>query len=108
MPFVFDATITLWRRLWQRKVLWQPHREHHYQQAVLAGVAVKRTLAIAYALMLFSASVASTYHSSNDSIRIICLAAMVVVYGGLIAVTRRYRGSAPADAAAPRSVRANS
>jgi UDP-N-acetylmuramyl pentapeptide phosphotransferase/UDP-N-acetylglucosamine-1-phosphate transferase len=35
--FVTDATITLVRRLFSGKRIWQAHREHFYQQAVQAG-----------------------------------------------------------------------
>ncbi len=35
--FLVDATVTLGRRMIQRKVFWQAHREHYYQRAVLAG-----------------------------------------------------------------------
>jgi UDP-N-acetylmuramyl pentapeptide phosphotransferase/UDP-N-acetylglucosamine-1-phosphate transferase len=35
--FLADATLTLLRRLIEGKRIWQPHREHAYQRAVLAG-----------------------------------------------------------------------
>lgn len=37
--FLTDATVTLLRRAWQRKKIWQAHREHFYQKATQAGVA---------------------------------------------------------------------
>jgi UDP-N-acetylmuramyl pentapeptide phosphotransferase/UDP-N-acetylglucosamine-1-phosphate transferase len=36
--FLADATITLVRRLFRGERIWQPHREHFYQQAVRAGL----------------------------------------------------------------------
>jgi UDP-N-acetylmuramyl pentapeptide phosphotransferase/UDP-N-acetylglucosamine-1-phosphate transferase len=36
--FLADATITLARRLLRGERVWQPHREHFYQQAVRAGL----------------------------------------------------------------------
>ena len=35
--FVADATITLLRRALRGEMVWQPHREHFYQRAVLGG-----------------------------------------------------------------------
>lgn len=36
-PFVFDAVFTFLRRLVSGQKVWQPHREHIYQQMVIAG-----------------------------------------------------------------------
>ncbi len=36
-PFVFDAVFTFFRRLVSGHKVWQPHREHIYQQMVIAG-----------------------------------------------------------------------
>jgi UDP-N-acetylmuramyl pentapeptide phosphotransferase/UDP-N-acetylglucosamine-1-phosphate transferase len=36
--FLADATITLFRRAARRERVWQAHREHFYQRAVLAGM----------------------------------------------------------------------
>jgi len=36
--FVTDASITLVRRMLERKKFWQPHREHFYQRTVQAGL----------------------------------------------------------------------
>jgi UDP-N-acetylmuramyl pentapeptide phosphotransferase/UDP-N-acetylglucosamine-1-phosphate transferase len=35
--YLSDSTITLLKRAWQRKKIWQGHSEHYYQQAVRAG-----------------------------------------------------------------------
>lgn len=35
--FLFDTIVTLLRRLFQGKAIWQPHREHFYQRAVALG-----------------------------------------------------------------------
>ena len=34
-PFIVDATVTLFRRLFRGKKIWQAHREHYYQRLVL-------------------------------------------------------------------------
>jgi UDP-N-acetylmuramyl pentapeptide phosphotransferase/UDP-N-acetylglucosamine-1-phosphate transferase len=47
--FLADATITLFRRLLAGERVWEPHRQHYYQQAVRNGLAhtavVKRVIA---------------------------------------------------------------
>ena len=47
--FLADATITLFRRLLSGELVWEPHRQHFYQQAVRNGLAhtavVKRVIA---------------------------------------------------------------
>jgi UDP-N-acetylmuramyl pentapeptide phosphotransferase/UDP-N-acetylglucosamine-1-phosphate transferase len=40
---ILDATITLVKRAWQRKPIWQAHKEHFYQQAVQNGRTHART-----------------------------------------------------------------
>ena len=36
--YIFDASITLVRRLLKREKIWQPHRQHFYQKAVERGL----------------------------------------------------------------------
>lgn len=47
--FLVDATVTLARRLLRGERIWQPHRQHYYQQAVRGGLShaavVKRVIA---------------------------------------------------------------
>lgn len=58
LPFVTDATFTLLRRIMLRRPIWQAHREHAYQRAVLHGWAVPKVLAYAIGLMLACAALA--------------------------------------------------
>ncbi len=51
-PFWLDATITLLRRLLRGERIWEAHRSHFYQRAVLAGVPVRRVLLVETLLML--------------------------------------------------------
>jgi UDP-N-acetylmuramyl pentapeptide phosphotransferase/UDP-N-acetylglucosamine-1-phosphate transferase len=51
-PFVVDASTTLARRAWRRERLWQAHRSHYYQRAVLLGWTHRRTVLIEYLLMV--------------------------------------------------------
>src|SRR5574340_471031 len=57
-PFIVDASVTLARRALRGEMIWQAHRSHYYQRAVLLG-ATRRQLALAaYALMLAVAALA--------------------------------------------------
>jgi len=58
LPFIADATVTLARRAWQRKRIWEAHREHSYQRLVQLGAGHAGTLAIYGTLMVAGASVA--------------------------------------------------
>lgn len=51
-PFFFDATFTLLRRALAGKRIWQAHREHVYQRAILSGLSHRRLAMRAYLLMI--------------------------------------------------------
>ncbi len=57
-PFWLDATITLLRRLFRGERIWEAHRSHFYQRAVLAGIPVRRVLLVEVMLMLGCSTVA--------------------------------------------------
>jgi UDP-N-acetylmuramyl pentapeptide phosphotransferase/UDP-N-acetylglucosamine-1-phosphate transferase len=57
-PFIADATVTLWRRLWRGERIWQAHREHLYQRLVLGGWSQRALAALAWLLMATVASIA--------------------------------------------------
>jgi len=50
-PFIVDATVTLVRRLWLRRRVWQAHREHYYQRLVQLGWGHARTALAEYVAM---------------------------------------------------------
>ncbi len=50
-PFVVDATVTILRRLFAGKKIWQAHRSHYYQRLVLMGWSHQRTVLFEYLLM---------------------------------------------------------
>ncbi len=55
-PFIVDASATLARRALRGEVLWQAHREHHYQRLAGLGLSHRRIVVRAYALMLACAA----------------------------------------------------
>ncbi|WP_193771199.1 glycosyltransferase family 4 protein [Candidatus Magnetaquicoccus inordinatus] len=56
-PFIVDATWTLLRRMCNGSPILQPHREHFYQQKMLAGWAPWKILIFYYTIMLLAAFV---------------------------------------------------
>ena len=52
LPFIADASITLGKRMFNKKKIWQPHREHYYQRMLTVGLTQKQTTIIEYGLSL--------------------------------------------------------
>jgi UDP-N-acetylmuramyl pentapeptide phosphotransferase/UDP-N-acetylglucosamine-1-phosphate transferase len=57
-PFIVDASVTLARRALRGEKIWQAHRSHYYQRAVLLGASHRQLALAAYALMLAVAALA--------------------------------------------------
>jgi UDP-GlcNAc:undecaprenyl-phosphate GlcNAc-1-phosphate transferase len=57
-PFIFDASVTLVRRALRGEKIWQAHRSHYYQRAVLLGASHRQLALAAYAMMLAAAAAA--------------------------------------------------
>lgn len=88
-PFIVDATATLIRRLFQRKKIWQAHREHHYQRLVLAGWSHRQTILTEYLLMLACGLSALIFSRLGEIWRLIILTVWGAVYGLLSRSVRR-------------------
>lgn len=90
LPFIADATFTLARRAWQRKPVWQAHREHAYQVFVLGGLPVRTVLLLEAAAMVACAVLALALHLAAGPGWAALVAAILMflfVYSGII---RRY------------------
>lgn len=72
-PFIVDATVTLIRRAFRRKKLWEAHREHYYQRVVLSGWSHRRTVLAEYSVMILCGVLAVWYHHSPDGLRLCIL-----------------------------------
>lgn len=59
-PFIIDASVTLAKRGLRGEKIWQAHRSHYYQRAVLLGASHRQLAWAAYALMLASAGMGFT------------------------------------------------
>jgi UDP-N-acetylmuramyl pentapeptide phosphotransferase/UDP-N-acetylglucosamine-1-phosphate transferase len=102
-PFWFDATLTLLRRLLRGEKVWQAHREHFYQRAVLGldflemSERHRRVLWPSIGLMLLSAWVALEQHFhwafSGTVSRWAWFATLVLVHSGVaVWVEVHYQG----------------
>ncbi|MFT5655309.1 MAG: UDP-N-acetylmuramyl pentapeptide phosphotransferase/UDP-N-acetylglucosamine-1-phosphate transferase, partial [Arenicella sp.] len=66
--FVFDASVTMMRRLIRREKIWLPHRTHFYQRLALAGMDHSRVVIVAIVLMIFCSMIASYTVIDHDRI----------------------------------------
>ena len=73
-PFILDATVTVLRRAWQRKRLWEAHREHFYQRLVLSGWGHRKTVLAEYSVMAVCGGFAVLYQDASEEWRLVILA----------------------------------
>ncbi|MFT4629137.1 MAG: Fuc2NAc and GlcNAc transferase [Dinoroseobacter sp.] len=66
--FVFDASVTMLRRIIRREKIWLPHRTHFYQRLALAGIDHSRVVIAAIVLMVFCSMIASCTVIDHDRI----------------------------------------
>jgi UDP-GlcNAc:undecaprenyl-phosphate/decaprenyl-phosphate GlcNAc-1-phosphate transferase len=101
-PFWFDASVTLIRRLIRGEKIWQAHREHFYQRAVLSLERFEmserhlRVLIPSITLMLISSGVALAQHLNWFGLRQnqpwTALATLTLIHGSIaVWVEARYR-----------------
>lgn len=79
-PFLFDASLTLIRRILRRENLARAHREHLYQRAVLAGLGHRGVALSAYVLMLLSATSALVGLQYSTGIQVAILSGIVSIH----------------------------
>jgi UDP-N-acetylmuramyl pentapeptide phosphotransferase/UDP-N-acetylglucosamine-1-phosphate transferase len=79
-PFIVDATVTLIRRIFRRKRIWEAHREHYYQRLVLIGWSHRRTVLAEYGIMMLCGGLAVLYHHSTDNVRLLILGVWVGLF----------------------------
>lgn len=82
-PFVFDATVTLMRRLVRRERFWQAHREHYYQRLVRMGWSHRRLALAEYLLMIAAGGSALAFRDSGTALQAALLAVWAAGYLGL-------------------------
>ena len=72
-PFILDATVTVLRRAWQRKRIWEAHRDHYYQRLVLSGWSHRQTVLAEYGIMTLCGGLAVLYQEASDEWRLVIL-----------------------------------
>lgn len=77
-PFIVDATVTLARRLLRGEKIWCAHREHYYQQLVLAGWGHRRTAMAEYVLMMVCGAAALVYEHTADLFRFMIVVLLTI------------------------------
>lgn len=83
-PFIFDATITLFKRLYRKEKIWQAHKEHYYQRMIQLGYGHKKTALYAYSLMFFSGLIGMISMHSSLFIQGLLFSGLTVFYGMLM------------------------
>ena len=79
-PFVVDATVTVIKRLFRGKKIWQPHREHYYQRLVQMGWGHKKTALAEYALMVMVGTIALASFEQSPQIQIMAVCLVSIIY----------------------------
>ena len=79
-PFVFDATVTLFRRAARGERVWEAHRTHYYQRLVQLGWGHRYTALAEYLLMAGCAIVALAAHRAPVPVQIGVCAAGALAY----------------------------
>lgn len=83
-PFIFDATVTLARRLLRGEKFWQAHRQHCYQRLVLMGWSHQLLAINAYALMVGCGLSAYASLGAPWPFQALIIAIWIVFYGVLL------------------------
>ena len=85
LPFVADATTTLFRRVWRGDRLWEAHRTHYYQRLHQLGARHGGTLAVYGSLMAGAAATALAVLALRPEAGWWALAAWMVIIAALFA-----------------------
>lgn len=94
-PFIADATVTLMKRVFQGKIIWQAHREHYYQRMVQSGLGHRNTALVAYGLMLATGASAVWANAQDVALQIRIVAVWGCVYLILMVISDRSQKTPP-------------
>lgn len=83
--YLADATITLALRIGRREAIWQAHRSHFYQRAVVDGLTVPGVVARVFGTNMALAALAAVSISGGPATSLLCLLAGAVLVGALLA-----------------------
>jgi len=79
-PFIFDATATLIRRIYNREKFWQAHNSHFYQQLVLSGLGHKKVLMYEYVLMIACSILVIAVYNAQPVYQVFAVLIVLVAY----------------------------
>jgi UDP-N-acetylmuramyl pentapeptide phosphotransferase/UDP-N-acetylglucosamine-1-phosphate transferase len=96
-PFVVDATVTLFRRLFGGERVWEAHRSHYYQRLVRLGWGHRKTVLWEYLLMLSSAGSALWAVSLPPAGQWALILVWAFVYTGLAVLVSRLEQTSKAS-----------
>jgi len=82
-PFIFDATVTLLRRVARGERVWEAHRTHYYQRLVQLGWGHRNTALAEYGLMAGCAVVALAALRAPIAVQVAVCVTGAVVYAAL-------------------------
>jgi len=92
LPFIFDASITLLKRLLRGEKVWHAHREHYYQRMIQAGLGHAKNAWYWYAIMALGTIIANTALSWSPVMQWCTVGMWVIVLGCMgIGVDARWR-----------------
>lgn len=85
-PFVLDATTTLLRRGLRGERVWQAHRSHYYQRAILLGWTHRQTVLFEYALMATCAGCGLLALGRSPFVQVVLVSLPLTVIAGVMIV----------------------
>lgn len=83
-PFILDATVTLFRRMFSGERFWEAHKSHYYQRLVQAGWGHRKTVLAEYGLMLACGATAIGARELPIRMQIYVLIIWGVIFGLLM------------------------
>jgi UDP-GlcNAc:undecaprenyl-phosphate GlcNAc-1-phosphate transferase len=88
-PFIVDASVTLFRRLFSGGCVWEAHRDHYYQRLVQMGFGHRGTALAEYALMLACSIAALWAMTLTTHAQYILLTIVLLLYAMIIGLIER-------------------
>ncbi len=89
-PFIIDATLTIAKRGYRGKNIWQPHCQHYYQQLIKSGLGHRNTALLYYILMLAVGASAIWAEFQGDLAKNIVGITWICIYLGLMLYVDRH------------------
>jgi UDP-GlcNAc:undecaprenyl-phosphate/decaprenyl-phosphate GlcNAc-1-phosphate transferase len=97
-PFIFDASITLFKRVRRGEKPWVAHRDHAYQRLILAGWSHRKLALTSYLLMLSISAAAFAALGQRDTMQIVIIIVSVAVLAGVFLAIEHILQTSPASA----------